>query len=292
MKRSAAVATPKQASSSSAGGARAPKSGGGSGIGIVLGAAAAIPATAPSSLNSNASSSDTLVNGANGSLSDESPAASPSPPVAADEEEEEDLDWRAPQRLLEGVVTFPSLFWWDEAAAGRMTLAALMKIGLVYSLVWAVKRVHTTLISTILVRFYYSLLIDLWAWLFSKSFSLVKVVYNIFNTVVANFPIKAVGRFVFFVEYNTWWSYHYADCYLAFRIKEWIRNHPRTQETASQLMDDLLHSLKDKSCKAVHPNSQVSTSERIRLSREGLQKLSGILEVDENDDDGLQQQSQ
>jgi len=271
MKRSAAVATPKlpaAAATAATGkaGARAPKSGGACG-----GAAgpAVVPATAPSSLTSNASSSETLVNAAasseravNGSMSstDETLAASPSPDQQQEEEEED--DWRAPQRLLEGVVTFPSLFWWDEAAAGRMTLAALMKIGLVYSLAWTVKRVHTALSSTLFIRFYYGILLNLFIGLFSNSFALVKATYDTFNSAVARFPIKVVSRLVTLVEYNTWWSYHYVDCYLAFRIKDWIRNHPRTQETASQLMDDFLHWIQSWTCRHVHPNSDVSTSDR------------------------------
>ena len=95
-----------------------------------------------------------------------------------------------PEKLLEGLVDFPSLYWWDVAAPGRLTLAALMKIGLIYSAVWTVAKIDSTLRNIIVVNMLYRSVIAILNAVAMSVVIFAKGVYNCFNWAVKMVPIK------------------------------------------------------------------------------------------------------
>merc|ERR1712142_958885 len=211
-------------------------------------------------------------------------AAAASETTDADDKKE-DSDKEAEdnaKNLLEGLDVFPSVFWWDVPSPGTMTLAALMKIGLVYSFVCTLKTIHETLLSTPLVKLFYGFWFYLWYYLIYVSLSVVAFNFHAFNFMVKLFPIAFVRSVVSFLETNAEKLLHWMDCNIAFKIKDFIREHPRSQENAYELIDDLMHWILDKICKKVHPGCKVSRAELVKSGRSGLEK--GSLEVNHREE--------
>ena len=91
---------------------------------------------------------------------------------------------------LEGLVDFPSLYWWDVAAPGQMTLAALMKIGLVYSAVWMVHKVDSTIRRVMLVNLLYAFAVSVIHAVLMSGVVFAKAVYKGFKYSVKIVPFK------------------------------------------------------------------------------------------------------
>jgi len=184
-----------------------------------------------------------------------------------------------PEKLLEGLVEFPSLYWWDVAAPGQMTLAALMKIGLIYSTVWMIHQVDSKLREVMFVGNLYAFVTSvLHAGLMSFVF-FAKAAYRGFNFAVHLIPINRLHKLVDNFEREVVKYLHQKDNYLAFRIKEYLWTHPRLQETFTELVDDLLHGLLKKSCLSAHPNSTLSRCQQIDNAFEGLNRKSFEVET-------------
>jgi len=191
-----------------------------------------------------------------------------------------------PERLLEGLVDFPSLFPWDQAGGpgqltipGQMTVAALMKIGLVYSFVWLIKAIDTVLRKIILINFIYTTIIDILSLILLTVALIITIIFKLFNFAVQLVPIRAFRNIVSGIENSFLRFLNQQDTYIAFRIKEYLWTHPRAQETFSELIDDLLHRLLRSSCKSTHPNSNLSRGEQIDKAFEGLSKKSFEVET-------------
>ena len=88
---------------------------------------------------------------------------------------------------------FPTLFGGcggDGSFPGQLTLAALLKIGLVYSAVWMVKKIDSTLDKVPLVNVVYALLLDVLHAVVMSACLCVRAAYNAFNYVVRAIPIR------------------------------------------------------------------------------------------------------
>jgi len=184
-----------------------------------------------------------------------------------------------PEKLLEGLVDFPSLYWWDVAAPGRLTLAALMKIGLIYSAVWTVAKIDSTLRKILVVSMLYRFVIGIYNAVAMSVVFFARGVYNGFNWAVRMVPIKCLHHLVISFERAVVKFLYQQDAYVAFRIKEYLWTHPRLQETFLELVDDLLHDVTKASCSSAHPNSTLSRCEQINNAFEGLNKKSFEVET-------------
>jgi len=184
-----------------------------------------------------------------------------------------------PEKLLEDLVVFPSLFWWDVAAPGQMTLAALMKVGLIYSTVWMITKLDSKLREVRFVGSLYAFAISVMHASLMTTVFFAKAAYQGFNYAVHLIPFNRFIELVDNFEREAVKYLHQKDNYLAFRIKNYIWNHPRLQETFTQLMDDLLHDLLKESCLKAHPNSTLSRRQQIENAFEGLDKKSFEVET-------------
>jgi len=185
-----------------------------------------------------------------------------------------------PEKLLEGIQDFPSLYTWDRVATGRtLTLPALMKIGLIYSFVWTFKKIDTGLRNLMVINLIYGLLTDLIMAILKTSANVGQTMLFVFNLLVELIPIKSVRHLIHALQRGTVRSAKYADSYLAFRIKDYLLNNPRLQETFTELMDDLLHDVVKTSCSKAHPNSNLSRGEQIEKAYDGLNKKSFEVET-------------
>jgi len=187
-----------------------------------------------------------------------------------------------PEKLLEGLVDFPSLFGGcggDGSFPGQLTLAALMKIGLVYSAVWMVKKIDSTLDKVPLVNVVYALLLDVLHVVVMSAFLCVKAIYNAFNYVVRAIPVRLLHHVVDSFERGVVTFLRKVDAYIAFRIKGFLWTHPRFQETFTELVDDLIHYIMKASCSTAHPDTTLSRGEQIENAFEGLNKKSFEVET-------------
>merc|ERR1712136_719301 len=186
-----------------------------------------------------------------------------------------------PERLLEGLVDFPSLFSWDVKVTipGHMTMDALMKIGLVYSFVGMIMKIDGALRKIILVNALYTNILKVFCGIFLSVAIIFRSIARAFNYAVQLVPIKAFRHMVSCAESGTLRFLNRQDTYIAFRIKEYLWTHPRAQETFSELIDDLLHWLLKSSCKSAHPNSTLPRGEQIDKAFEGLSKKSFEVET-------------
>lgn len=185
-----------------------------------------------------------------------------------------------PEKLLEGIQDFPSLYSWDRVATGMtLTLPALMKIGLIYSFVWTFKKIDTGLRNLMVINLIYGIFTDLVMAVLNMSVNVGQTMLFVFNLSVDLIPIKSVRHIINALQRGTVRSAKYADSYLAFRIKDYLLNNPRLQETFTELMDDLLHDVVKSSCSKAHPNSNLSRGEQIEKAYDGLNKKSFEVET-------------
>ena len=97
-----------------------------------------------------------------------------------------------PEKLLEGIQDFPSLYSWDRVATGRtLTLPALMKIGLIYSFVWTFKKIDTGLRNLMVVNLIYGIFTDLVMAVLNMSVNVGQTMLFVFNLSVDLIPIKS-----------------------------------------------------------------------------------------------------
>ena len=96
---------------------------------------------------------------------------------------------------------------------------------------------------------------------------------------IKNSFFSGVRHIINALQRGTVRSAKYADSYLAFRIKDYLLNNPRLQETFTELMDDLLHDVVKSSCSKAHPNSNLSRGEQIEKAYDGLNKKSFEVET-------------
>ena len=97
-----------------------------------------------------------------------------------------------PEKLLEGIQDFPSLYSWDRVATGRtLTLPALMKIGLIYSFVWTFKKIDTGLRNLMVINLIYGILTDLVMAVLNMSVNVGQTMLFVFNLSVDLIPIKS-----------------------------------------------------------------------------------------------------
>jgi len=186
-----------------------------------------------------------------------------------------------PERLLEGLRTFPSRDNGDSKVTvpGHMTWDALMKIGLVYSFVGLVKKVDAILRKIILFNLLYTGILGIFkATVFGIAF-IFKSIYRTFNLVVQLVPIKAFRDLINKVQSGILRFLNKQDTYIAYRIKEYLWTHPRAQETLCELVDDFMHWLLRSSCEKAHPNSNLSRAQQIDKAFEGLNKKSFEVET-------------
>jgi len=191
-----------------------------------------------------------------------------------------------PERLLEGLVDFPSIFSWDRdvpgqlsGIPGQMTVAALMKIGLVYSFVCLIKAIDTILRKIPLINILYTTIINIISLILLSVALIFAIIFKAFNTIIDLVPIRAFRNLVYGIENAIVRFLNQQDTYIAFRIKEYLWTHPRAQETFGELIDDLLHRILRTSCKKTHPNSNLSREEQIDKAFEGLSKKSFEVET-------------
>merc|ERR1712029_382414 len=102
-----------------------------------------------------------------------------------------------PERLLEGLVDFPSIFSWDRdvpgqlsGIPGQMTVAALMKIGLVYSFVCLVKAIDTILRKIPLINILYTTIINIISLILLSVALIFAIIFKAFNTIIDMVPIR------------------------------------------------------------------------------------------------------
>jgi len=186
-----------------------------------------------------------------------------------------------PERLLEGLVDFPSLFAWDDKVAvpGRMTWDALMKIGLVYSYVGMLLKIDAILRKIILVNLLYTSILKVFRGFFLTVAIIFSSITRAFNYAVHLVPIKAFRHMVSCAQSAILRFLNKQDTYIAFRIKEYLWTHPRAQETFCELIDDLMHWILKRSCKSAHPNCDLSRGQQIDKAFEGLSKKSFEVET-------------
>merc|ERR1712029_1021880 len=131
--------------------------------------------------------------------------------------------------LTPGLVDFPSIFSWDRdvpgqlsGIPGQMTVAALMKIGLVYSFVCLVKAIDTILRKIPLINILYTTIINIISLILLSVALIFAIIFKAFNTIIDLVPIRAFRNLVYGIENAIVRFLNQQDTYIAFRIKEYL----------------------------------------------------------------------
>lgn len=152
----------------------------------------------------------------------------------ADGDDEQEVDWRSKWPVFN---CFEAPY-----RRGCLLLAAIMKLGIVYGFVSTLKHMHDWLFrNPQLIGFIYWIWVYLWQY---TSFSITVIVGYAFTILYHLFIAIAPDRIKtqalkYYEEMSS--AYIEIDRNLADRLTDYIENHPWTQLTTTELLDDLFH---------------------------------------------------